>query len=107
MEDKVYYSISEVSKEFNLTQATLRYWEKIFSQLKPAKNRRGARLYRKEDIEIIKQILYLTKDRGLTLEGAKKELNSQRISAKENEVLNTLIEARDLLTKIKQALDNK
>ena len=107
MDDKIYYSIKEVSEITGVSQPTLRFWEKEFKQIKPKKNLRGVRSYRKEDIEIIKKIVYLTKDLKLTIDGAKKALRDSRINADVEEVLTTLLQTRDFLKKLKQRLDNK
>jgi len=71
---KLYYSISEVSRMFGLSNSTLRYWESEFKILKPKKNRHGERAYTKKDIEVVSQIFTLVKERGFTIDGAKKEI---------------------------------
>ena len=71
---KLYYSISEVARMFDVNESLLRFWEKEFPQLRPKKGGRGIRQYRKEDIETVKLIYLLVKERGMTLEGAKKAL---------------------------------
>jgi len=67
---KLYYSISEVSEITGLKQYVLRYWETEFSQLKPAKNRAGNRIYRSHDVDTIMQIKSLLYDRKFTIKGA-------------------------------------
>lgn len=71
---KLYYSISEVSRMFGLSNSTLRYWESEFKILKPKKNRHGERAYTKKDIEVVSHIFTLVKERGFTIDGAKKEI---------------------------------
>ena len=68
---KIYYSISEVAQMFNVNESTLRFWEKEFPQLNPKKAGRGVRQYKAEDIEVVKLIHYLVKERGMTLPGAR------------------------------------
>lgn len=75
--EKIYYSISEVADMFNINQSNLRFWEKEFPQLKPKRNAKATRFYTKDDIEIIKKIIYLTEEQYLTLEGAKKRLTEK------------------------------
>ena len=66
---KLYYSISEVAAMFDVNESLLRFWEKEFPQLNPKKGGRGIRQYRKEDIETVKLIYHLVKERGIhTLE---------------------------------------
>lgn len=76
--EKLYYSISEVADMFGINLSNLRYWEKEFKQLKPKRNAKSTRFYSLEDIEIIKQIIYLVEDQKLTLEGAKRRLNQKK-----------------------------
>ena len=71
---KLYYSIGEVSELFGVTNSLVRYWETEFRQLKPKKNRRGDRQYTVKDIHVIERIYTLVKERGFTLDGAKKEM---------------------------------
>ncbi|MGP1514340.1 MAG: MerR family transcriptional regulator [Bacteroidales bacterium] len=104
LENKFYYSISEIAKEFNINHSTLHYWEKIFTSLKPDKNRRGVRLYRQQDVEIIRKILYLTKDKGYTLDGVRKILSNDKIKGNEDEVLQTLLETKQFLLQLKEQL---
>ncbi len=75
---KLYYSISEVSKMFGLSNSTLRYWETEFTNLKPKKNRHGDRAYTKKDIQDIERIYFLVKQKGFTIEGAKNELKHKK-----------------------------
>ncbi|MDD3322297.1 MAG: MerR family transcriptional regulator [Paludibacter sp.] len=75
---KLYYSISEVAEMFQVNQSNLRFWEMEFTQLKPKRNDKKTRFYTLEDIQIIKQIIFLINDQKLTLEGAKKKLNQKK-----------------------------
>ncbi len=94
---RLYYSIAEVSDMLKISQSNLRFWEKEFRQLKPRRNNRGTRFYTKEDIQVVKQIIFLTKDQKLTLDGAKKKLGSKR---DEVEVKQQVVER---LTKLPEA----
>lgn len=71
---KLYYSIGEVAKLFEVNTSLIRFWEKEFDILKPKKNKKGNRLFTKDDLENLKKIFVLVKEKGFTLEGAKKEL---------------------------------
>ena len=70
---KMYYSIGEVSKMFNVNTSLIRFWEKEFSILKPKKNAKGNRLFTQKDVDNLHVIFNLVKERGFTLDGAKKE----------------------------------
>ena len=68
---KMFYSISEVAGMFNVTETLLRYWEKEFPNIKPQKAGRGIRQYTKADIEQVRLVYHLVKERGMTLQGAR------------------------------------
>ena len=76
--EKLYYSISEVGKMFDVSNSLLRFWETEFDTLKPKKNRKGNRLYTKKDIEQLRMIYHLVKEKGFTLEGAKNRLKDNK-----------------------------
>ena len=75
--DKKYFSISEVSKLFNVNNSLLRFWEKEFELLNPKVKPSGIRKFTKDDIENITTIYRLLKEEGLTIQGAKKRLRSK------------------------------
>jgi DNA-binding transcriptional MerR regulator len=74
---KLYYSISEVSKITEVEQYVLRFWENVFEQLRPQKNRAGNRIYTNKEIELILFIKSLLRDQKYTIEGAKKVITDQ------------------------------
>ncbi|MDO5654785.1 MAG: MerR family transcriptional regulator [Flavobacteriaceae bacterium] len=92
--DKLYYSIGEVARAFNVNASLIRFWEKEFDILKPKKNRKGNRYFTPEDIRNLKIIFHLVKERGYTLEGA-------RIALVEDSFLEDEIELIFRLEKIK------
>ena len=73
---KLYYSIAEVAEMFDVNTSLIRFWEKEFPSVKPKKNKKGNRLFTPKDILKIDRIYSLVKDRGYTLDGAKKALRS-------------------------------
>ena len=75
--DKKYFSISEVSKLFNVNNSLLRFWEKEFDLLNPKVKPSRIRKFTKDDIENISIIYRLLKEEGLTIQGAKKRLKSK------------------------------
>lgn len=97
---KLYYSISEVSKITDLEQYVLRYWESEFTELKPAKNRAGNRIYTNRDIKLILYIKKLLRDERYTIEGAKQVLQNYIPESDSGEQLE-LINAPKPRTKIK------
>ena len=72
--DKRYYSIGELAKAFNVNASLIRFWDKEFDILKPKKNAKGNRMFTPEDVQNLKLIYHLVKERGFTLEGAKTHL---------------------------------
>lgn len=72
--EKMYFTISEVAKQFNVAASLIRFWETEFDILKPRKTTKGNRLYSKKDIENFRLIYLLVKEKGYTLDGAKKKL---------------------------------
>ncbi len=103
---KIYYSISEVAQMFNVNESTLRFWEKEFPQLNPKKAGRGVRQYKAEDIEMVKLIHYLVKERGMTLPGARQRMKNNKETTMRNfEVVERLKAIREELVGMRDALD--
>lgn len=76
---KLFYSIGEVAEIFHVNESTLRFWEKEFpTVIKPKKNAKGTRNYTKDDIENIRLIHFLLKEKGMTLAGARKKLREEK-----------------------------
>ena len=102
--EKKYFSISEASSLCGLRPHTLRFWEKEFSQLKPTIRKGRRRLYQKEDILLVRKIRKLLKEEGLTIQGAKRKLSSQRSQedfSSKNEIIEDL---EELLKEIKKVI---
>ncbi|MGB1032061.1 MAG: MerR family transcriptional regulator [Flavobacteriales bacterium] len=102
---KQYYSISEVAEMFDVNQSTLRFWEKEFDNVNPKKNRKGNRLFSLKDIEALKIIYHLVKDRGFTLEGARKQLkNNKKQIENEAQIVEKLNNIKTFLLDLKSQL---
>jgi DNA-binding transcriptional MerR regulator len=71
--EKLFYKIGEVAEMFDVNVSLIRFWEKEFDILKPKKNKKGNRLFTKKDIDNLKIVYHLVKERGFTLEGAKQK----------------------------------
>ncbi len=97
---KLYYSIGEVAKMFDIRESTLRFWEKEFPYLKPqVKGPSLVRQYTEKDIEQIRLIHNLVKVRGFKLAAAKKMINANRKGVdKTAEVLERLMAIKEELT---------
>lgn len=108
MIDKLYYSIAEVSECLGVSQPTLRFWEKEFGSLKPQRTSKGLRQYSKNDVAFLKKLVYLTRDCGYTLDGAKRVLRQQRQTKTDAaaELAFTLNELKKFLIDMKQSLSS-
>lgn len=110
---KLYYSIGEVASIFNVNESLLRYWEKEFDTINPKKNSKGTRAYTKENIEAIRLIYFLVKEKKMTLSGAKKQIKDQRktvssqleITERLRKVKDELLEMKEILNQIDSAGD--
>ena len=100
--NKAYKSIGEVAKILNLVNEkkgtlnthTIRFWEKEFKQIKPNILNGNRRYYNNDTIELLKKVKYLLKDQGMTINGVKKVLNSDK-SLKLDELQNNSINAEN------------
>ena len=102
---KLYYTIGEVADMFDVSKSLIRYWESEFSILKPGKNRKGDRRFTKQNIEQLAIIYHLVKEKGYTLDGAKKEIKSNRSAQKARiQLLEKLKQIRDGLEDIQKDL---
>jgi len=101
---KIFYSIGETAKIFNVNVSLIRYWEKEFSILKPKKNKKGNRLFTQKDIDNLYLIYNLVKERGYTLEGAQKQLKSNKNLNSEIEIINRLKKIKSFLVDLKNEL---
>lgn len=105
---KLYYSITEVADMFGVNPSLLRFWEKEFPQITPKTGSRGVRQYRKEDVEVIRLVYHLVKEKGMTLPGARQKLKDNKEATVRNfEIISRLREIREELVGMKDALDER
>ncbi len=103
--EKRYYGIGEVAKAFDVNTSLIRFWEKEFDVLKPKKNAKGNRKFTPEDINNLKFIYHLVKERGFTLEGAKTHLKEEKQQSLDTfEIISKLEDVKTQLLKIKEQL---
>lgn len=103
--EKLFYSIGEVSRMFNVNSSLIRFWEKEFDIIKPHKNKKGNRLFTQEDLDNLKIIFNLVKERGFTLQGAKNKLKENKQGPKEHlEIQHSLQKLRGYLQDLKEQL---
>lgn len=103
--EKLYYSIGEVAEIFNVAPSLIRFWESEFDIIKPKKNRKGNRQFTREDIDNVRTIYHLVKEKGFTLQGAKEMLrnDSQAVKGK-MEMIESLRNVRKFLTELREKL---
>ena len=103
--EKLFYSIGEVARMFDVNTSLIRFWEKEFDIIRPKKNKKGNRLFTKEDIDNFHIIYHLVKERGMTLKGAKQKMSENKDDAVHNlEVIQALHNIRRMLTEIKDEM---
>jgi len=103
--EKLYYSIGEVAEIFNVAPSLIRFWESEFDIIKPKKNRKGNRQFTKEDIDNVRTIYHLVKEKGFTLNGAKDMLKNDVQGVKDKmEILESLKRVRKFLTDLSKEL---
>ena len=103
--EKLYYTIGEVAEMFNVNTSLIRFWEKDFDVIKPKKNKKGNRLFTREDIDNFHIIYHLVKERGMKLKGAKKKLSENKDDVVNNfEIVKTLTGIKKMLLEIKEEM---
>ncbi len=99
---KLYYPIGEVAAMLGEQTSAIRYWEKEFDILKPKKNKKGNRLFTPRDVENLKLIHYLLKEKGMTIAGVKKKMSENPDNIRQNhEVITSLKKIREMLIDIR------
>ncbi|MEK9566038.1 MAG: MerR family transcriptional regulator [Flavobacteriaceae bacterium] len=102
--EKRYYSIGEVAKAFHVQPSLLRFWEKEFKEIQPKKKTSGTRKYTQENIVTLQYIYHLVKEKGMTLEGAKKQLQIRAKSGSKEELLARLEGVKASLIQLKEKM---
>lgn len=100
MTGKKFYKIGEVADFLDIPCSTLRYWEKNFTILSPSRGKNGQRRYTTEDMEKIRKIYFLIKEKGMKLEAAQAELK------KNPELINNNFRAIERLRGLKAKLED-
>ena len=103
---KIYYSMGEVAEMFDVSQALVRHWEAQFDCIKPHRNKKGNRMFTEADVEKLKQIYHLVKERGMTLKGANKALKRGTTNeiSRDTELLERLQQIRAALVEVREEL---
>lgn len=98
--DKKLYKIGDVAAILGVQPSAIRFWEKTFPQLTPRRSVSGAtRKYTPRDIETLRLIRYLVRDRGLRIEAAKEQLAANPTDlSRQAEAVDRLYKIRSQLT---------
>ena len=91
---------------FDVNTSLIRHWESQFSILRPKRNKKGNRLFSPEDVENLKMIYHLVKERGMTLPGARQRMKDNKEATLRNfEIVERLKSIREELIGMKESLD--
>ena len=103
--EKETWNIGEVAKSFGVATSLIRYWELEFDILKPEKDDKGNRSYTKSDVDKLKLVYHLVKERGFTLQGAKDMIKNENLSYKDSmEAINSLKSLKSFLIELKEKM---
>ena len=102
---KLYYPIGEVAEMFDVNTSMIRFYEKEFEILQPKKNAKGNRLFKPEDLDNLKIIFHLIKDKGFTLQGAKDYMKSNKNEVQDNQkIIDSLEKLKSFMNNLKEQL---
>lgn len=105
--EKVYFTIGEVADMLNVATSLIRFWESEFDTIKPKKNKKGNRQFTKDDIENIKLVYHLVKEKGYTLQGAKDMLKGNGQTTQDKfTMINSLQEIKAFLIEVRKQIDS-
>ena len=102
---KLLYSMGEITEMFDVNASLIRYWESKFDCIKPHKNKKGNRMFTPSDVENLKLIYHIVKEKGMTLEGANKTMKRRGGSVKRDvSILERLQNIRAMLVEVRESL---
>lgn len=104
---KKYFKIGEVSKMLGVPASTLRFWEKDFKQIRPMKNKKGDRIYSLKDLDLLREIQYLTHEKGIRISKATRTVKKtgQVEDSPKIELAKKLRELKTMLLEFKNSID--
>jgi len=105
--EKVYFTVKEVASLFQVSPSVIRFWENEFAFIRPRITRKGSRQYTQEDVNNVKTVYHLLKEKGFTLQGAKDYLKQQgnQKNLEKIDVIHALKNVRALLVELKDQLE--
>ena len=106
--EKKYFSIGEVAEQFKVAASLIRYWEGEFDIIRPKKDKKGNRRYTKDDIQKIRYVYHLVKERGYTLQGAQEVIAAGKKQGFDKvAAVQKLQEIKDFLINLKHELKTR
>lgn len=106
--EKRYYSIGEVAQIFGVATSLIRFWQEEFEIIHPKKNKKGHRVFSKEDIDNVKIVYHLVKEKGYTLEGAKEVIKGEHDKLQNKlRIIASLERIKGFLNNMKSELDER
>ena len=77
--EKLFWTIGEAASRLGENVSAVRFWTNSFPEfLKPQRSSKGDRRYTADDLQTLKEIRFLLKDKGLSMEGARQQMLSDR-----------------------------
>ena len=108
MVEKLYYTMGEVTEMFDVEPSLIRYWCSQFSCLRPKRNAKGNRMFSPQDIERLKRIHHLLKEKRMTIEGAQQAMRKRAIEAEADDsdiaLLEQLQSVRAMLVEMRDSI---
>ncbi|MFL5729948.1 MAG: MerR family transcriptional regulator [Cytophagaceae bacterium] len=103
--EKLYYTIGEVAEIFKVAPSLIRFWQTEFEIINPKKNKKGNRQFTRDDIESIRMVYHLVKEKGYTLQGAKEIIKADKVKVKDKfEMIRSLEKVKSFLIELKKNL---
>jgi DNA-binding transcriptional MerR regulator len=103
--NKMYYTMGEVAILLDINLSMIRFYEREFEILVPKKGKSGTRYFNQENIETLKLIIHLIKEKGYTLQGAKDFIKNKGNSGRDDiRVINSLENLKKFLIEVRDQL---
>jgi DNA-binding transcriptional MerR regulator len=104
--EKRYYSIGEVADLLQVNPSLLRFWEMEFPFVHPKKNKKGDRQYSRQDLDMLRLVYDLVKEKGYTLQGARDFIKAKEHKVQQNaEIIVSLQKVKAFLTELRDGLE--
>lgn len=96
---KLYFSIGEVATMLGVNVSAIKHWEREFPHLRPRTTAGGTRQYTDKDIDAVRAVYHLIRERKVTTAGARAELKARQSDLELRE--NTIARLERMLSTLK------